>query len=90
VEKLDASDDVKFNCCLKCNARNVMRAVLTRNKFLLRRVMHDHHNIPSLDLPWSTQCPLRPMQVIAKTADLELMNEFCNTAVESALESKSS
>lgn len=53
VEKLNDADDVQFNCCLKCNARNVMRAILTKNKFLLRRVMHDHKNIPSLDMPWS-------------------------------------
>ena len=53
VEKLDDSDNVQFNCCLKCNARNVIRAVFTRNKFLLRKVMYDHKNIPSLDFPWS-------------------------------------
>jgi hypothetical protein len=41
-EKLDDNDDVQFKCCLKCNSRNVMRAVFTNNKFLLRRCLHDH------------------------------------------------
>lgn len=73
IEKLDDSDDVQFKCCLKCNARNVMRAILTNNKFLLRRVMHDHKHIPSLDLPWSTQCPMRPLQIIANQSNIEMM-----------------
>ena len=69
-------------------ARNVIRAVMTNNKFLLRRVMHDHKHIPSLDMPWSAQCPIRPLQIIMTQANLELMKEFCDVDCGSTTDSK--
>jgi len=42
-----------YTCCLACNVRNIYRAIETRNKDLLRTLIHDVKNIPTVNCGWS-------------------------------------
>jgi len=44
-----------YTCCLRCNNRNVIRAIENENLPLFRTLVYDQTNIPSLTDSWSAE-----------------------------------
>lgn len=74
-EKDHKSNDVYKWCCIRCNNRNVMRAVLTGNKKLLVNCIHDTKGISNLNQAWGPDDATTPLNVIIKDNKLDLLEE---------------
>ena len=77
VEKLSKDHNPIYKCCLRCNSRNVYRAIETKNPELLTKLMLDCTNIPSLNLGWSSDSIIRKVwPMIVKSGDAALIEAY--------------
>jgi len=65
LQRYGTSDSPIYDCCLRCNNRNVIRAIETNNIRLFRSVVYDKKNISCLTDAWSVDSQhLEPMKLI--------------------------
>ncbi len=57
IERFGTTDDVISKCCLKCNCRNLVRAVETNNHQLFEACLKAKETIPEDNRPWSDDTP---------------------------------
>ena len=72
-----------FNCCLRCNCRNVIRAVETDNIPLLINLIKDVKNVPSVTEPWSTDATnINPLEIIFKNGKKDMLEKVLKIAIK--------
>jgi hypothetical protein len=74
LERFGTSGSGVFTCCLRCNNRNVFRAIENANVDLFRTLVHDQQNIPSLVDKWSIDSDnSTPLNMILETKNTDLL-----------------
>ena len=58
---------------MRCNTRNLIRAIETKNYGLFKSLVYDLKNIPSLCQPWSENTNVLPFSLIMETGDTKMM-----------------
>lgn len=53
LEHYSHKDTLLLNCCTRCNSRNLIRAIATKNLVLLKKCMMAKDTIPSVTSQWS-------------------------------------
>ena len=83
---LDESEEIErhsnaktpiFNCCISCNARNVIRAVETNNADLFKKLILDKDHIHSLQTSWGPESKGTAMDHIMATGNKTLLELLC-------------
>jgi hypothetical protein len=59
------SNDLIFECCIRCNNKNVIRAALTENKTLMKKCLEAKNKISAMDAYWSPEIKLTAIEYIA-------------------------
>jgi len=54
--KDDPSDKLHFDCCIRCNNKNIIRAAITENESLLKKCIEAKNKISNLLAYWSPEC----------------------------------
>ncbi len=74
IEHYGTSESAIFTCCLRCNNRNVIRAIENNNLRLFRTLVYDQQNIPSLTDTWSAETVyLQPLKMILDKKNKEML-----------------
>ena len=73
IERCSLSKEPIYNCCVRCNTRNLIRAVETKNYGLFKTLVYDLKNIPSLFQPWSDDTDLIPFNMILDQGDSKML-----------------
>lgn len=75
VEKyLEAeSDEPFFDCCIRCNNKNVIRAAETNNKKLLKKCIHETKKISSLTAFWGCENTVTALNLIIRKNQHEML-----------------
>lgn len=74
IEHFGKSESAIFTCCLRCNNRNVIRAIENNNLRLFRTLVYDQQNIPSLTDKWSAETEnLEPLRMILDRKNTEML-----------------
>jgi hypothetical protein len=74
IEHFGPSESPIYTCCLRCNNRNVIRAIENDNLRLFRSLVYDQENIPSLTDKWSAETPnLVPLRMILEKKNTEML-----------------
>jgi len=73
IERCSPSNEPIYNCCVRCNTRNLIRAVETKNYELFKLLVYDQKNIPSLFQNWSEDTHLNPFNVILDQGDTKML-----------------
>lgn len=75
IEWCGTSDQPMLKCCIRCNARNVIRAVQTNNMRLLKACISDKKNFANiLFAPWSVDAKtINPVELIFRTDNLAML-----------------
>ena len=76
IERCGPSNQPIYNCCVRCNTRNLIRAVETKNYGLFKSLVYDLKNIPSLFEPWSDDTNVLPFSLIMEKGDTKMMEIF--------------
>lgn len=77
VERNGQSDNMIHKCCVRCNCRNLVRAVETNNIKLLKNCLNAKDQIPSCTMAWSEDAPLlTPLGMIFKKQSVEMLEAF--------------
>ena len=74
--KDDPTDNLNLDCCIRCNNKNIIRAVLTENERLLKKGIEATKTISNLCAYWSPECQWTSMEHIVSRnlhSFLELM-----------------
>ena len=45
LHKTSTDSNIDTSCCMACSSKNIVRAVLTKNKALFKKCIHDKHNV---------------------------------------------
>jgi len=75
-EKQDKESNLIRDCCIRCNNKNVCRAVLTKNKKLLETCIQSKDQISHLTDFWSSDVPKTPIDYIIEADDVHLLEAF--------------
>jgi len=73
IERCGTSNEPIYNCCVRCNTRNLIRAVETKNYGLFKSLVYDLKNIPTLFQPWSDDTNVVPFSLILEKGDTKMM-----------------
>ena len=58
---------------MRCNTRNLIRAVETKNYGLFKSLVYDLKNIPTLFQPWSDDTNVVPFSLILEKGDTKMI-----------------
>jgi hypothetical protein len=72
----DPSTEADMNCCHRCNARHIYRAVATNQPKLLKALMHDKINVYNVNEKKSRQDITNPLQLILDAENKEMLDIF--------------
>lgn len=74
LERFGHSESGVYTCCLRCNNRNAIRSIENESVNLLRALVTDQKNIPSLTDKWSVDCDhLTPLNMILEKKNTNLL-----------------
>jgi hypothetical protein len=74
AEKSAKNSSPVYSCCLACNVRNVYRAIETRDQQLLKTLVHDVKNVPTVNCGWSQNSELQSLlTLLVSTGDIGLL-----------------
>ena len=73
-QKEGKSKDLVKGCCIRCNNRNVHRAVLTDNGELLKKCVHDIKSISNLNDNWGPIMKVTPFEMLLEKGDAHLLD----------------
>ena len=74
VEHFGDSESPIYTCCLRCNNRNLIRAIENENLRLFRTLVYDQKNIPSLIDSWSAESThLTPLRMILEKKNTDML-----------------
>lgn len=83
TELRDKSDNLVYKCCVRCNCRNLIRAVETNNIKLLKNCLAAKDKIPELCQAWSSDAPrLTALELILKKQSVEMFEVFFKVPVK--------
>jgi len=84
IEHFGSSKSAIFTCCLRCNNRNVIRAIENDDVNLLRALILDQKNIPSFTDTWSVDSNhLQPLRMILEKKNMDLLETlFKNPSID--------
>ena len=83
IERCGTSDQPMLKCCIRCNARNVIRAVQTNNMRLLKACINDKKNFANiLFAPWSVDAKtINPVELMFRTDNLAMLEAVFKVTV---------
>lgn len=74
IEKSTNDSRPIYTCCLACNLRNIYRAIETKDKILLKTLIHDIKNIPTVNCGWSHDSQMHSLlTMLIKSGDIALL-----------------
>lgn len=65
--KEDSSDELITGCCIRCNCRNIHRAINIGNNELLKSCLNAYSQISNLNSFWSPDSIMTPLDVLLNT-----------------------
>ena len=71
------------DCCIRCNNRNTIRAVINKDKKLLEECVHAKNSISHLVDFWSSDVSLSALDYIIKNDEVGLLETFLKPKVPS-------
>ena len=77
-ERYSTHNDIIESCCLRCNNRNLIRAVETENVALLKKLVYDLKRIPSLASPWANEMQEIPLEIAMRKGNSQMIEVLCN------------
>lgn len=82
THKTSSDSKIDSSCCQLCNNKNVIRAVKTGNKALLKKCIYDKDNISNLCAPWSAEVQETALDYVICNGEHELLQMLVAPDVE--------